>query len=349
MARHYNPAIARIGGELVMVWRVQNAEGYSRIVWSRLRKQGGALKQGIIHELALPAPAKAHLEDPRLVQIGERILLFIAEVVYGATFTFVLRCFELDADFAVRAEIPLPYYDNGRKTQKNWMPFELPGGKLGLVYSLRPHIVIAHDDAGQIHATPGIPRWKWGTLSGRTNAVRLDESRYLALIGGHCPHPRRKSVYWVGAYTFAAAAPHAVLGVSQVPILWASDQDPAVLNPFDPNWNPLVVFPAGLVLDGDAALVSLGLNDSYCALMRWPLEELLAGLVPPESITGQEQLTAAPGAPAPGGMVRVRVTHGPNGRVRHLGEPGGPYKSGEEFFTTHERAQALGPLVEPLA
>lgn len=338
--RHYNPSIVEHRGGILMAWRIQDSAGYSRIVASRLTKNLNIVRQV---DIQIDAPAKAHIEDPRLILIQGKLHLLVAQVVYGATYKFILRAFILDEDLQPSEEIPLPYGQNGVKTEKNWIPFELPSGSLGLVYSIAPQHVVIDTATGEHFRTPGVERWRWGTISGRTNAIRLSSGSYLAFIGGHVPHPRRRSLYWAGAYLFSGDAPHAIIGVSSSPLLWASPQDPAIVNPFDDTWNPLCVFPAGLVRSGGDVLVSLGLNDSYCCLLRWNLEDIMAGIIPPDAFTGTEVLTAPAGAPPPGDLMRVRVIS-----RQPLGEPGGPYIRGQEFFTTADRVSALGGAVEVL-
>ena len=338
-ARHYNPAVCALAGKIVMAWRIQNERGLSRIVAATLGKN---YQLGKITEIKIDAPEKTHIEDPRLCVIEGELLLFVATVLYGKTFTFIQRGFVLGADFQPLREIPLPYGKNGKGThEKNWMPFALPSGKLGLVQQIAPEHVVIDTGTGAVHRTPGITKWRWGTMSGRSNAVLLpDGERYLALIGGHQEHAKRCSEYWFGAYTFSAEAPHEILSVSRDPLVWASDRTPALINPFDPLWNPLVVFPAGLVLREDQALISLGLNDSYNALMQFPLEELLANHVKPSELTGTERLLAPPAATPAGDLVRVK-----NVGKQWLGERGGPYKPGDEWFTSEDRVVALGDSV----
>lgn len=346
--RSYNPAVCLFGKGLVMAWRVQNDRGLSHILISALGSDHR--RTGKTRTVQIEAPDKTHVEDPRLCVIAGELLLFVVTVLHGFGFTFKQRCFALGADFQPVREISLPYGKNGNGThEKNWMPFELPSGKLGLVYKIGHEHVVIDTWTGTTHRTTGVKKWRWGTMSGRSNAVLLpDGKRYLALIGGHQPHAKRNSEYWFGAYTFSAEAPHEILSVSRDPIVWASDRTPALVNPFDSNWNPICIFPAGLVLENDLALVSVGLNDSYCALMQFPVSELLSNHVHPEELTGLEKRLAPPST-SQLGNVRVRyvktLSTDPNSK-QLLGEPGGPYKVGDEFFTSEDRAVALGRMVE---
>jgi predicted GH43/DUF377 family glycosyl hydrolase len=349
VAREYNPAIAELGGKLVMAWRIQDERGLSRVVFAHLNKK---FEPGKSVELTIPDLArKTHVEDPRLIVIGGKLIVFVATVYYGATFTFTQRAFVLGADFAIERELPLPYGKNGKGgNEKNWMPYARADGSLGIVYQVAPELVLIDPATHAERLGPGINRWKWGTVSGRTNGILIGENRYLAIIGGHQKHPERMSEYWLAAIVWEEKPTARIISVSREPILWASADSPALLNPMDPRWNPLCVFAAGLVRQGGELLVSMGVNDSYCALMRWSFADITAGLVSPDQITGEETLklngkpTPASAAPAATATVRVRsVAHCP------VGEPGGPYMPGDEWMTTEDRASALGrKLVEVL-
>ncbi len=354
--RHANAAICQHDGRLLCAYRYQQPDGSLQVGICRLNKK---LQPMDDRRVDLAEPAGSWIEDPRLCVAGGRLILLVAQINHGSetpiasagNFTlaisppttgpggFFVRAFVLDDEtLQPERELPLPFGHNGRgRNEKNWMPFELPGGSLGLVYGLRPHAVI-EQATGTIHTTPGIARWRWGTLSGRTNAILLDADRYLALIGGHVAHSSRNSRYWVGAYTFSATTPHHILGVSHEPLLWADEHAPALLNLGCPSWNPVCLFPAGLVREDDESLlVSAGTNDSFVDFLRFDLARVLAGLVAPELLTGEERIIAAEEKP-PAGLIRVRVVSN-----RPLGEFGGPYFKGDEFNLSPDRVAALGP------
>ena len=337
--REYNPAIAELGGKLVMAWRIQDERGLSRIVLAPLSRKH---EPGKPVALVIPdLPRSTHVEDPRLIVIDGELIVFVATVHYGATFTFTQRAFVLGAGFAIERELPMPYGKNGSgSNEKNWMPYVRGDGTLGLVYQVAPELVLIDTSTGKTTKGPGIKRWRWGTVSGRTNAVALGDGRYLAIIGGHHEHVQRMSEYWAGAIIFTEGPEAQITAVSREPILWASGDSPALLNPMDPRWNPLCIFPAGLVQRGDELLVSAGVNDSYCALLRFSLAEIMAGLVPPSELNGDERLLANPASPVTHGAVRVRSLS-----KQWLGEKGGPYKLGDVWDTTEDRAAALGPKV----
>lgn len=363
--RHYNPSVCKHDGRLLLAYRVQDYDGASRVGIATLHKRLYVQRDTAIE---IPDADGAWIEDPRLCVVGDSLVLLVVQIQRetpartiaaagglslsiadatdgSAPEGFLQRAFVLDGEtLQPVGEIPLPFGRNGRgKHEKNWIPFELPDGELGIVYQMRPHQVVYRVRTGDRFVSEGIRRWRWGTVSGRTPAIRLGtslEDPYIALIGGHVPHPSRNSLYWVGAVMFRGVAPYDIIGVSREPILWGSERSPALLNLHAPSWNPVCVFPAGLIEEKPGQLlVSVGTNDSWCDFLRYSVDELVAGMVRPEELTGDERILAAPGAAAISGeQVRVRVVC-----RQPIGEPGGPYFQGEEFFTSAATAAALGP------
>jgi predicted GH43/DUF377 family glycosyl hydrolase len=360
--RHYNPSICRVPGELfgrrgnvtmmLCAYRVQNSEGISSVGIAQL---GNKLQ--VVFDTALVVPdvgPKTHVEDPRLIVVDGRLLLFVVQVDYGSSYHFRQRCFVLatrDGEanaIAIGEELPLAFGRNGKGvTEKNWMPFQIHGGGLGLVHSLAPEFKVIEAGSGTWHTSSGVKRWRWGSISGRTTAVRYGDDTMLAFVGGHMPHAKRRRLYWMGAIVFSARAPFTLLGISREPLVWASEFSPALLNPYDNNWNPLCIFPAGLVRENnDQVLLSVGVNDSFCEFLRIDLADLEKTFVEPDQLTGEERLLAAeiPADALSCEQVRVRsvVTH-------PIGEPGGPYYKGDEFVCPRHRAVALGKMVEVLS
>ncbi len=187
------------------------------------------------------------------------------------------RMVELDAQIKIVREISLPFgnSDNGA-VEKNWMPFEMPGGDLGLVYSQRPHLVIdTVSTAG--HQTQGLVQWKYGTrLSGRTPPIRIDTDRYLAFFGGHVKHAFRGTRYYFGALTFSARAPFRILAATPEPLVWASEQSPTIFSSRPGAGHPICIYPAGIIRESeDEIILSAAVNDSYTVLLRYSLGYLL--------------------------------------------------------------------------
>lgn len=305
---------------------------------SKLQPTGAALS---------PLESFIEHEDPRLfVADGKLFLAYIELNGRHRDGLFTQELVELSADLKSARRIPLNYGNNGTKTEKNWIFFDAGSGRIGIVYSLCPHkVAIISVEDGRLleqHTTRGIAGWNFGTLSGGTPAMRASDDTFIHFLHSYIPHARRQRQYSVSAAIFSANAPYACIGVSEKPLVWASEEDPAIVNPRRPNWNPLCIFPAGLVEHDGTWLVSCGINDSSIALLKIsnPL------FVTPENTAKRSAIGSEF---APEGSVRVRVTPGPHGKPRNIGEPSGRYFTGDEFFTTPERAAALGSQVEVLA
>lgn len=343
--RHYNQAICLFRGDLLCAYRYQNEDGISRVGICKLDEKFSASRNVAVD---IPAGYRTHVEDPRLIAIKGVLHLFVAVVTYSKDFAFIMRAFRLDDQtWQPAGELPLPYGQNNKgKTEKNWMPFESPEGVLHFIYQVAPGFAVVNTETGVMRQEPisHLKDWRWGSINGRTNAVHLGDDQFITLVGGHVPHERRKSIYWSAALRFerTATGHYRPTKISRSPFLWASTLTPAILNPFDPNWNPAVVFPAGLVLEADGRLlVSLGTNDSYCDFLRLNIGDLDATMVDVDDITGFEPSNDSTELTPASGLIRVRVRCN-----QPVGEPGGPYVKGQKFLTTPERLSALGVMVE---
>jgi hypothetical protein len=134
-----------------------------------------------------------------------------------------------------------------------------------------------------------------------------------------------------------------VTHVSDRPLWWGSTDDFSILYPRYFGWQPIDVFPAGLMPDGDDWFCTMGVNDSFTALVRLTNEDL--HLIPVGEIPAEAPAHLAPaGMAAPAGSVKVR-----SASRQPILEPGGPYNQGDEFLLTPDRAWALGKQIEVVA
>jgi predicted GH43/DUF377 family glycosyl hydrolase len=157
--------------------------------------------------------------------------------------------------------------------EKNWVPFEYDGA-LVIIYQCCP----THRVSGleTVWETSG-PRWPYGEIRGGTPPVEY-EGNWLRFFHSHLqnelnpPHHR----YYVGAYLMEPAPPFKVVRVSRKPVLYGSEADD--LTPEQrkscPHWKRNVVFPGGIVTKLDGWLLSVGVNDSACAIVKIKPESL---------------------------------------------------------------------------
>lgn len=271
--RNFNGAICSYKGKPIMAYRSEAYSAMNTVWMADLNSEYAVTSNAKIN---LPAEPGVNFEDPRLSVIGGRLHLIVAHVKFGIPNTCKQRLFVLGDDYQPIEEIIVNYgnSDHGN-VEKNWMPFELPYGGLGLVYSQRPHLVIDHATSFG-HHTSGVKDWAWGkSMNGRTPPIRVGDQYYLSFFGGHIKHDFRGARYFMGAQLFRAGAPFEVLLATRNPLAWGSEFSPTVLSARPGSGHPACLFPAGIIRDGEDVIVSCGVNDSYIALLRYSLSELI--------------------------------------------------------------------------
>lgn len=186
------------------------------------------------------------------------------------------------------------YGDNGATVlennghEKNWLWFEPSPGEFHFVYSTGPvHQVVRYGKGAQTaYDAPGLA-WRYGHIRGGTTPVLFDGlywSFFHSSIDINEEPPRRR--YYMGAYAFVPEPPFAPVCMTSQPILAGSEAD------LRERSAPLCVFPCGLLLEGRGTerptwLVSLGVNDCSCALLRVPHAELMLRM---DSVLGEPTL-----------------------------------------------------------
>jgi len=276
-ARHYNPSICRFDGRTLMAYRAEGYTAVSRVAVAEFDDEYRVTGNTFVD---LPTyPGDAHWEDPHLCVADGRLYVLALYIRLRMPPVCRPRLFRLDARAQVDEEIPVPFGRMGG-IEKNWTPFELQHGGVGIVYQQAPRVVLeVATSAG--HTSPGVPiAPKGASLSGRAGPVRW-QGGYLEFVGGwvNIGAPR-VGRYWFGAQMVEGAPPYRVLAYTPKPLAWGSEASPTIHSPRPGAGHPCCVFPGGAVIEGDDAIVSLGVNDSYCALMRFNVRELIAGMAP---------------------------------------------------------------------
>ena len=276
-ARCYNPSIARHNGKIIMAYRAESYTAVSRVAYARLDSEMRVREAG-----SVPLPEDdpdCHWEDPRLCVCDGHLYLMAAYIRLVVPPVCRQRLFEIDAvTMEPIQEVKMTFGKLGG-IEKNWTPFEDAFGQLAFVYQQRPRMVIevgsmrGHESEAPAIAPAG------NTLSGRTPPVRMGDS-YLEFVGGWHRIPTRNGRYWFGAQLFGAKPPYKVTNFTKEPLLWGSEGSPTIHSPRPNAGHPCCVFPAGAIVDGDDVTVSVGVNDSYCCLMRYSVAELLERMVP---------------------------------------------------------------------
>jgi len=290
----YNGGMVRINGELLLCTRiVRYAEenGSKRLVfklaWQKPTGAPDGINMNLVHEIDLPGfPEDGHAEDPRVIRCpnGDLLICFV-HATDDLKRPPCVRLARIRNGNSIQSAELLPiikYEGNGTpdKQQKNWQFFYI-GDHLYFIYWTYPHKVVeVNPDTGEVlgrwdaHDDKNFC-WQWGPLSGGTPPVPW-RGKMLSFYHGYMPHPVRRRRYYMGAYTFSQKPPFEIIDITP-PLLRGSMNDPTNFEPPNHAGLPLVVFPCGLVPeegDPDQMLVSMGVNDSYCALGSFDLRML---------------------------------------------------------------------------
>ena len=275
--RHYNGSVALHDGRIFMAYRFESFRAVSSVGFAELDPATFEVMKNTVLEPALDNP-ETHIEDPHLASVGGRLFVVVSNVVRGFPPVCRQRMLEVDPfSMTVVGEIPMTY-GNIRGIEKNWTPFELPDGSLGIVYKQKPRTVISVDSGEGWTAENLAVGPKDSSLSGRTGPLDVGEF-YLEFVGGHVVMPHRGTRYWFGAILFEKVAPFKVVHTTgEQPLVWASEASPTIFNPVPRGGHPVCILPAGAFVRGGSVWVSCGVNDSYNVILRFSLDQLMKRL-----------------------------------------------------------------------
>jgi predicted GH43/DUF377 family glycosyl hydrolase len=279
--RTYNSGMLVDGKRTLLLSRQWNPQtGHTALLWQEAK--GDRLTAR--HKLEFGGEGFEDYEDARVIaHAGQRYIAYTDADYRGEQFTSRQGFAQLTAGLDVAQTYRIAYGNNYRgggphHSEKNWAFFSHEG-RLHLVYSIgdlragERHVVAALDERmqpAQDWRTEGV-MWPWGSPSGGTPPVRVGD-RYIAFFHSFTTrHMRRR--YNMAAYAFEAKPPFHILAMSE-PLLRASDEDESTVNPANPRWRPLVVFPMNALRQGAGWLVATGVNDSYDVLVSIKDEQI---------------------------------------------------------------------------
>ena len=222
-----------------------------------------------------PEQFKDHsIEDARFFTIGGRphISYTVARTVQvgGANqFRCVMQYGEIvhqDGYWQIKNHFQPKYGHNDFSAlEKNWS-FWAYEGRLFAAYQRSPEQIIIEiegDKVVQEYRTP-CPPCSFGTPRGGTHPIRNNGEDWIQFF--HTQTVNRKSAFWwnysMGALTMDAKPPFAIKKISSHPVLVGNEK-------YFPNnkvWKPKVVIPFGAEYRNGEYRVSVGLNDSACAI-----------------------------------------------------------------------------------
>ena len=192
--------------------------------------------------------------------------------------TSVVKYGMLTPDWKIeRVYQPAQHLNDGKNMQKNWCFFE-SDENLFSIFSSEPDQLVFQIQGDTVinEYKSKSPRWPYGIIRGgnivpyEDKLLRFFHSKTQQGIAG------REERYYVGAAVLEPKPPFTTLAVSRKPILYGSEIDDLKLAERHAckHWKANVVFPCGEITDGKDFLVSVGVNDSACALVKVKTENL---------------------------------------------------------------------------
>ncbi len=218
-------------------------------------------------------------EDPRLFVFRDTLYMAFAGVEWvGGRVSVAQMVAQLDSKYQVTRIWEPAYANRTRPMEKNWQFFQ-HDSELYCVYGIAPDHKILHidsmtGDAKLSHSTPTPTKWSGGLLRGGCPPVRVG-TEYYHWFHGFNKTKRDDTLgswydYSVGVYTFDAKPPFKVRRMTPHPV-WLGDPSKLDLNV---TKDKSVIYPCGVVLDGDKWLVSAGHQDWECFVASFGVADI---------------------------------------------------------------------------
>ncbi len=245
-------------------------------------------------------------QDPRLVEVGNKVYIVYSNMIDGKTIPEIRRMFvvELRYDgrrFYTTEPDALVEFEGQieQRWQKNWVPFDYKGNLL-LAYSINPHRILrpllGTGSCASVSSTRGDIQWKWGDLRGGTQAVLQENGEYLSIFHSSIDMPTEHSFgkkithYFMGAYTFQAEPPFSITRISPKPIVGKDFYYGEIYHA--QTWKPLrCVFPCGMITNKKYVWISYGRQDHEIWVAKLDKKKLMDSLAP---VTAKEVVLNSP-------------------------------------------------------
>ena len=262
----YNPSICKVNGKLCLSYRY-HFDGDARTRLGIATIVDGAATNPKDLEFSTPAKGNS-MEDARLFRFhGETSVSWVESTLEaGKLPRCVVKYGHFESGHKVGRSFQVKGGSNdGTSMEKNWAFFESEEN-LFSIYASQPGQVVLQIQGETIineYKTPEA-RWPYGVIRGGNivpydgKLLRFFHSRTDLGLG------RLEPRYYVGACLMDAKPPFKVLAISKKPIIYGSELLRYPIHHFKEN----VVFPCGAMVDGDAFILSLGINDSACLLAK---------------------------------------------------------------------------------
>lgn len=293
---HFNPSMIVYDGKLILATR--DSWGHSKVALWELKNTKtdwtGDWSADPIGSFGSDHQQAPRLEDPRLFIFRGRLCAqFNLPDGYPPKLVQVGYCrFAKDLS---RIEYTEVYKSpNGNLYEKNWSPI-VHEDELHWGYATKPkHVVIGEQNT---HTTDNKLPWTGGVVRGGATPVLVrygnpfvpnnfdddflqpvENPVYYHFFHG-CLKRLMGNVYTMGCIVFSAEPPFRVLRQTATPLLW-----PDLPGPGESVVKRYVVWPGGAVPHAGAWHIALGIDDTFCRILRLPFADVESALTDvPES------------------------------------------------------------------
>ena len=257
-------------------WRSNMAFGFNTVTAFRMDKLNPHSPHPVGYK---PMYADEHFEDPRAVYFEGKTWVsgtnFVWSPNYSGAHQILVECD--DKWECIKRHDPV-FGGNGisvyanKRNEKNWVWFFYEG-RPHMVYMSLPLMIASFTNTfGSTHVYQDRPAgfdWAYGEPRAGTPPMLVDDEYWVFFHSSVHSDRFNKRHYHMGAYAFESKPPFRMTRCTNKPLLSGSNVDRGGGD------KPLVVFPCGTIFRNGFWLISMGINDLDCAIIRIPHDELV--------------------------------------------------------------------------
>lgn len=265
----YNASILEHDNCLLMAYRYHDGDTLAtKLALSQVSFEGEVISNRTLEM----GNGNISVEDPKLFLMdGDIWICWIQSTWPNVPVASVVKYGRLDGNKVVQVHQPTP--PSPKTIEKNWCPIVTGDGTLYFIYESEPKQIVFKIDGDNITETltGPTPGWCYGVIRGGTPPIPY-KGKLLRFFHSGLDNEfdawRRR--YFVGACLMDSEPPFAVVSVSSRPILFGSEVDMLLREDRSkcPQYKTRVVFPGGAVERHGEFLLSIGVNDSACAIVK---------------------------------------------------------------------------------
>ncbi len=209
------------------------------------------------------------VEDPKLFRMNDEVWISWVQSTWPTMpLSAVVKYGRLDGNKVVNVEQVEPL--NPKPIEKNHVIFSWLCREI-CVYESEPEQIVYELLHGKViaeHRSPA-PSWNYGSVRGGTPPI-LYKGKLLRFFHSGLDNEfdgwhRR---YFLGAALMDCEPPFSVVAISSRPIIFGAEQSEIPTSARPAHFKGRVVFPGGAVERNGEFLLSVGINDSACAILR---------------------------------------------------------------------------------